>query len=603
MKTWRVVRHLFLLAFILFASSVLSAPGNLLASYDLSANSFVLDSAKGRLYATITNQNSVAVIDTNSLELKAIVPIGSNPTGLALSNDGKRLFVANSGAYEIGIMDTETLTRTGSFQTLDYPSDIEVGLNDRLFIAPGHSSDYIGIMQIDGNTGQYYGDFTFGVFVYYNGLLEISSDKKTLYFGNCGLSPATLAKFDVSSGDPSLLYINPFASLGSNGQDLTLSHKGDAVYYAVGSGNSDFGYTIARIRTSDMSITGSLDCGPYPRKIALSPDDATAYVVHTGGHIDMFDTNTYLSKGQFTVPDEASELISDSSDHLFAAFSDKLRVYEGASYIPPVVSTPTFSPDGGTYSSARTVTISCATTGAVIHYTKNGHDPAETDPVIASGSTVTVDGSMTLKARAWKANWNPSSIKSSVYIIPMRLSLALKSGWNMVSIPLMPSAGAWVDWTSALGGITPLKVYSWDASTNSYIIPANPIRGCGYWVKLANPVTATIEGFPSDATLSIDLKGNPSGRWNLIGNPFASALSWNVDRIQVSIPGEQPTTLRQAAANGSVIDHGWYWDGLGYKLLCDPQIYNIPGSFTSLQPTNGVWIRAFRDCKLILQKD
>ena len=41
----------------------------------------------------------------------------------------------------------------------------------------------------------------------------------------------------------------------------------------------------------------------------------------------------------------------------------------------PVVATPTFSPAGGTYSSAQSVTISDATSGATIYYTTNGTTP------------------------------------------------------------------------------------------------------------------------------------------------------------------------------------------------------------------------------------
>ena len=44
------------------------------------------------------------------------------------------------------------------------------------------------------------------------------------------------------------------------------------------------------------------------------------------------------------------------------------------------VSTPTFSPPGGTYSSDQSVTISCATSGAEIRYTTDGATPGEALP-------------------------------------------------------------------------------------------------------------------------------------------------------------------------------------------------------------------------------
>jgi len=81
------------------------------------------------------------------------------------------------------------------------------------------------------------------------------------------------------------------------------------------------------------------------------------------------------------------------------------------------VATPIFNPDAGPLESPQNVTITCATPGAVIHYTTNGSDPTESDPVVASGSTVLVDGNLILKARAYKSGWTPSTVKSVVYMI------------------------------------------------------------------------------------------------------------------------------------------------------------------------------------------
>lgn len=69
----------------------------------------------------------------------------------------------------------------------------------------------------------------------------------------------------------------------------------------------------------------------------------------------------------------------------------------------PVSMLLTFSPDGGWYLSPRNVVIACDTPDAVIHYTTNGTDPTEADPIVASGGSVLVDRPMTLKARAFRS--------------------------------------------------------------------------------------------------------------------------------------------------------------------------------------------------------
>ena len=76
---------------------------------------------------------------------------------------------------------------------------------------------------------------------------------------------------------------------------------------------------------------------------------------------------------------------------------------------------PVFTPDGGTYNSEQNVVITCSTEGATIHYTTNGLDPTGSDPTIVSGSSILIDHSLTLKAKAWKSGFDPSNIKSADY--------------------------------------------------------------------------------------------------------------------------------------------------------------------------------------------
>ncbi len=81
------------------------------------------------------------------------------------------------------------------------------------------------------------------------------------------------------------------------------------------------------------------------------------------------------------------------------------------------VATPSFSPDGGTYNSAQSVTITCSTDGAAIRYTIDGTEPTEAST--AYTSPVTVDHTLTLKAKAFKDLWAPSDVKSADYLIDL----------------------------------------------------------------------------------------------------------------------------------------------------------------------------------------
>ena len=82
--------------------------------------------------------------------------------------------------------------------------------------------------------------------------------------------------------------------------------------------------------------------------------------------------------------------------------------------IPPAA-TPTFSPAAGTYTGAQSVTISCATAGASIHYTMDGSIPTTASTLYAS--PINVSASVTIKAIAAKSGMTDSAVATAAYVI------------------------------------------------------------------------------------------------------------------------------------------------------------------------------------------
>jgi hypothetical protein len=81
----------------------------------------------------------------------------------------------------------------------------------------------------------------------------------------------------------------------------------------------------------------------------------------------------------------------------------------------PLVSAPTFNPDGGAHpGDAVNVTVSCATEDAIIRYTTDGAEPTETSPTVISGEEVVIASPGTLKAKAW-SGVESSDTKTSSY--------------------------------------------------------------------------------------------------------------------------------------------------------------------------------------------
>ncbi len=80
------------------------------------------------------------------------------------------------------------------------------------------------------------------------------------------------------------------------------------------------------------------------------------------------------------------------------------------------VSSPTFSPAAGTYSTAQNVTITSATSGVSIRYTTDGSTPGETAGTLYSGP-VYISATATLKAMAYKSGSSDSPVTIATYTI------------------------------------------------------------------------------------------------------------------------------------------------------------------------------------------
>jgi hypothetical protein len=81
----------------------------------------------------------------------------------------------------------------------------------------------------------------------------------------------------------------------------------------------------------------------------------------------------------------------------------------------PTASAPTFSPSGGSYTSAQSVSIGDATSGAVIYYTTDGSTPTTSSAKYSSALTVST--TTTLNAFAAASGYSNSAVSSATFTI------------------------------------------------------------------------------------------------------------------------------------------------------------------------------------------
>jgi len=87
-------------------------------------------------YVSNEKDNTLTVIDGESMEVTDTIDIGERPRGLALSKDKTLLFICTSEEDHVEVMDLETLKVTHSLPSGPDPEVIQLGAEGkRLYVA------------------------------------------------------------------------------------------------------------------------------------------------------------------------------------------------------------------------------------------------------------------------------------------------------------------------------------------------------------------------------------------------------------------------------------------------------------------------------------
>ncbi len=101
----------------------------------------------------------------------------------------------------------------------------------------------------------------------------------------------------------------------------------------------------------------------------------------------------------------------------------EVEIWGTASTTPGQTAAPTFSPGSGNYTSAQSVTIASATSGASIRYTTDGSAPTSTSGTIYTGP-VAVSTDTTLRAIAYASGLTDSAVTSATYTFSTQQQVA-----------------------------------------------------------------------------------------------------------------------------------------------------------------------------------
>jgi alpha-tubulin suppressor-like RCC1 family protein len=179
------------------------------------------------------------------------------------------------------------------------------------------------------------------------------------------------------------------------GHSHTLARKNDGTVWSWGQNNvGQLGDGTITDRSTPAAIAALssialIEAGPENHNIAVTTD----------GTVSVWGSNTSGKLGDGTTSERRTPVSISGPNYEWK------------------VATPIFSQGGGTYNTERTITITVATAGANIHYTLDGNDPTDSDPMMAPAGTVLIDRVRTLKARAYKTGMPSGNITEATYTL------------------------------------------------------------------------------------------------------------------------------------------------------------------------------------------
>ena len=231
-------------------------------------------------FAYITNylDNTVSVIDTATNTVTSTVPVGSSPIGVAVTPDGTKVYVANSGANSLNGEDD------GSVSVIDTAKNI-----------------VIATVKVGPNPNN----------------VAVTPDGTKVYVTSSLFSYRSAGDTFVSVIDTATNTVTATVNVGVQQGAVAITPDGTKVYVTKGDA------TVSIIDTATNTVIGTVPVGNSPLGIAVTPDGSKVYVTNNwDGTVSVIDTATNTVTA--TVP-----LGRYSSPFGVAVTPDGTKVYVG----------------------------------------------------------------------------------------------------------------------------------------------------------------------------------------------------------------------------------------------------------------------------------
>ncbi|TVL94153.1 serine/threonine-protein kinase [Streptomyces sp. SAJ15] len=249
-----------------------------------------------RVYVANYDSSSVSVIDTaTDRTVGDPIPVGDLPIGLAVSPDGRRAYVANYGPDSVSVIDTATDRTVGApIPVGTDPAEVAVSPDGRRVYVTNSISRSVSVIDTATNRTPL-GDKPDGV--------AVSPDGRRAYVTTSFSVSVIDTATNRTVGDP--------IPLDEVVNGVAVSPDGRRLYVT-----NDYASSVSVIDTATNRTVGDLiPVGAQPGGVAVSPDGRRVYVAnYTSDSVSVIDTATDRTVGDPIPVGEAADRVAVSPD-------------------------------------------------------------------------------------------------------------------------------------------------------------------------------------------------------------------------------------------------------------------------------------------------
>ncbi|HZZ50587.1 MAG TPA: YncE family protein [Pseudonocardia sp.] len=256
------------------------------------------------------------------------IKVGPAPTGIAVTPDGRRAYVADEGfdgavGDTVSVLDTGTNEVAATVRVASGPSGVAIAPDGcHVYVTSSGTGVELGTVSvIDTATNRVTATATVA---YGPSGVAVTPDGRQVYVANFNSSPGSVSVIDTATNT-----VSATITLGSNQPwGVSITPDGRSAYVTDDRTGGQVGHTVSVIDTATHAVTASVTVGEQPAAVALARDGRHAYVSSFGatsnavGTVSVIDTATRAVTATVDVGDRPLGLaVAPDGRHVFVANS------------------------------------------------------------------------------------------------------------------------------------------------------------------------------------------------------------------------------------------------------------------------------------------